>query len=248
MGSIQLKSVGMRYTLEVSGTHSVKEYLIRLARRQLEFRQFDALTDVSFCVNRGETFGILGKNGSGKSTLLKLIAGVLKPTKGEVLVEGSIAPLLELGAGFDGELTGRENIFLNGALLGYSRVQMKSKYEEILMFADIGEFINVSVKNYSSGMFARLAFAIAMSVRPDILLVDEVLAVGDIAFQEKCFGKIQELKQAGTTIVMVSHSLEDIGSLCDRALWLDVGEIRKIGNSSEVVEGYRLESLGLTTG
>ena len=203
-----------------------------------------ALKDVSFKVKRGEAWGLVGTNGSGKSTLLKLICGILKPYKGSVKINGSIAPLIELGAGFDGELTATENIYLNGAVLGYSKEFMDQHYNEIVEFAELHDFMNMPIKNYSSGMAARLGFAIATIVRPEILIVDEVLAVGDAAFQEKCQKRMQEMLAGGTTLLFVSHSIEDVKTLCDHAIWLNKGHVMMQGNASEVCSAY-MKSLGV---
>jgi len=219
--------------------YSIKEYFIKLVSGKLYFREFWALKDISFKIKKGEIFGIIGLNGAGKSTLLKIIAGVLKPTMGRVYVNGTMAPLIELGAGFDFELTARENIFLNGAILGYSRKFMKEKFDEIVEFAELRDFLDVPLKNFSSGMQARLGFAIATIVDPDILIVDEILAVGDFHFQEKCERRINSMLEKGTTIVMVSHSIDQIERMCQRVLWLEKGRMKMIGDAKEVCEAYR---------
>lgn len=202
------------------------------------FKEFLALKDVSFEVKKGEAWGIIGTNGSGKSTLLKLICGILKPYKGSVTVNGSIAPLIELGAGFDGDLTASENIYLNGAVLGYDKKFMKEHFEEIVEFAELQDFLEMPLKNYSSGMAARLGFAIATVVRPDILICDEVLAVGDYAFQQKCEKKMNEMRERGTTLLYVSHSIESVKSVCDHALWVEKGVVRMKGMAEDVCEAY----------
>ena len=202
------------------------------------FKEFLALKDVSFEVRKGEAWGIIGTNGSGKSTLLKLICGILKPYKGSVTVNGSIAPLIELGAGFDGDLTASENIYLNGAVLGYDKKFMKEHFEEIVEFAELQDFLEMPLKNYSSGMAARLGFAIATVVRPDILICDEVLAVGDYAFQQKCEKKMNEMRERGTTLLYVSHSVESVKSVCDHALWVETGVVRMKGMAEDVCEAY----------
>ena len=223
---------------------NLKEYFVKLVKKELLFQEFFALKDVSFKVKRGEAWGLVGTNGSGKSTLLKLICGILKPYKGSVKINGSIAPLIELGAGFDGELTATENIYLNGAVLGYSKEFMDQHYNEIVEFAELHDFMNMPIKNYSSGMAARLGFAIATIVRPEILIVDEVLAVGDAAFQEKCQKRMQEMLAGGTTLLFVSHSIEDVKTLCDHAIWLNKGHVMMQGNASEVCSAY-MKSLGV---
>ena len=197
-----------------------------------------ALNDVSFEIKKGEVVGIVGNNGAGKSTLLKVISGILRPTKGEVELGGNVVPMLELGSGFDFDLTGRENIFLNGAILGYSESFLKSKYDEIVAFSELGDFINIPVRNYSSGMVMRLAFSIASMVSPDILIVDEILAVGDAAFQEKSYARMTELMSHGTTVLLVSHNIDQIRKLCDRVVWLDHGNVVQIGDTATVCDAY----------
>ena len=215
----------VRFNMASEKIDNLKEYFVKLVKKELLFQEFFALKDVSFKVKRGEAWGLVGTNGSGKSTLLKLICGILKPYKGSVKINGSIAPLIELGAGFDGELTATENIYLNGAVLGYSKEFMDQHYNEIVEFAELHDFMNMPIKNYSSGMAARLGFAIATIVRPEILIVDEVLAVGDAAFQEKCQKRMQEMLAGGTTLLFVSHSIEDVKTLCDHAIWLNKGHV-----------------------
>ena len=202
------------------------------------YKEFRALNDVSFEVKKGEAWGIIGTNGSGKSTLLKLICGILKPYKGEVLINGSIAPLIELGAGFDGDLTARENIFLNGAVLGYDKQFMEQHFDEIVAFAELWDFLDMPIKNYSSGMAARLGFAIATVVRPDILICDEVLSVGEYAFQQKCEQRMSDMRKNGTTLLYVSHSIESVKSVCDHALWLEKGNVKMIGDVETVGDAY----------
>jgi len=218
---------------------SFKEYFIKLMKRQLFFEDFTALENVSFEVQQGDVFGIVGLNGSGKSTLLKLVSGILKPTTGSVSVTGTIAPLIELGAGFDMNLTARENIYLNGSVLGHSKKTMDEKFDDIVDFSELHEFIDVPMKNYSSGMVARIGFAIATIVNPDILIVDEILSVGDFRFQEKCEERISNLMGGGTTVLIVSHTLAQIERLCNRVLWLDRGHMRMIGDMEEVCEAYK---------
>ena len=208
-------------------------------RRQLFFEEFKALKDVSFTIRRGEVYGVVGSNGSGKSTLLKLVAGVLEPSHGTVTVDGTIAPIIELGAGFDPELTARENVYLNGALLGYSKKFINDNYDRIIDFAEIRDFQDMPIKNYSSGMVARIAFAIATVTTPDILVVDEALSVGDFRFQEKCENRIKELVARGTTLLFVSHSIEQVERVCERALWIEKGVARMQGDVLEVCEAYR---------
>ena len=214
---INVEHVSMRFNLSSEKFDSFKEYVIKSLKKQVSYDEFWALKDVSFEVKRGDSLGLIGLNGSGKSTMLKTIAGVLKPTKGTVTVGGNIAPLIELGAGFDMDLTARENVFLNGALLGYNRAQMEAQYEDIVEFSELRDFMDVPVKNFSSGMVSRLAFAIATIGIPDILIVDEVLSVGDFRFQEKCEARIQNMKDQGTTILFVSHSIEQVKKICSMA-------------------------------
>ena len=218
---------------------SLKEYFVKLMKRQLYFEDFVALDKVSVDIPKGDVFGIVGLNGSGKSTLLKVISGILKPTKGSVTVNGSIAPLIELGAGFDMELTARENIFLNGSVLGYSRKQMKERFDEIVEFSEMREFLDAPMKNYSSGMVARIGFAIATITRPDILIVDEILAVGDFHFQEKCERRISEMMSGGTTVIIVSHAIEQIERLCKHVMWLERGKVKMIGDVTTVCDAYK---------
>ena len=209
-----------------------------MLKRQLMFQEFMALKGISFEVKAGESWGFVGTNGSGKSTLLKTISGILKPYKGSVQINGTISPLIELGAGFDGNLTARENIFLNGSVLGYSEKFLKEKCDEIVDFAELRDFLDVPIKNFSSGMAARLGFAIATTVKPDILICDEVLAVGDFKFQEKCEQRMNELLSGGTTLLFVSHSIEQVKRMCQKAIWIDHGEMKMIGNAEEVCNAY----------
>jgi len=235
---IHLDHVSMRFNMSHDRIDSIKEYIIRLVKRQLFFDEFWALKDVSFDVKRGEVLGLIGLNGAGKSTLLKIVAGVLKPSSGTVTVNGSIAPLIELGAGFDPDLTARENIYMNGAVLGYNKAYMQKHYEEIIEFAELWDFVDVPVKNFSSGMYARLGFAIATLVKPEILIVDEILGVGDFQFQEKCKRRIHELMSGGTTVLMVSHDNDTIKDFCNRVVWLEHGQVREIGPADEVCDRY----------
>lgn len=236
--ALQVNNVTMKYRLATEQIDSFKHFLIKKMKREVKYEEFYALEDVSFCVERGETLGIIGMNGAGKSTLLKIVAGINKPTSGEVIRSGSIAPLLELGAGFNSELNGIENIYLNGLLLGYSKKFINEKIEEIIEFSDLGKFIYSPIKNYSSGMKARLGFAIATLVQPDILIVDEVLSVGDIKFREKASNKVQAMMNGGTTVLFVSHSLNQVESLCKNVLWLENGTVKEIGPSKKIIEQY----------
>jgi len=217
---------------------SLKEYLVHFAKGKLKYSEFWALKNVSFEINKGEVLGIIGHNGAGKSTLLKVVSGILKPTEGSVQLDGIVVPMLELGSGFDFDLTGRENILLNGAVLGYSERFLKDKYDEIYEFSELGQFIDVPIRNYSSGMLMRLAFSIATVVNPDILIVDEILSVGDAQFQEKSKKRMLELMSSGTTVLFVSHSIDQIREICDRVLWLDQGQVKTIGNAQDVCAAY----------
>ncbi len=232
------EKVYMKFNLSKDKVSSLKEYVIRFLKRQLFYDEFIALSDVSFTLNKGDVLGIIGLNGSGKSTLLKLIAGVLKPSSGKITANGRIAPLIELGAGFDSELSARENIFLNGAVLGYSKKLIEEKFDEIISFAELEEFVEVPIKNFSSGMIARLGFAIATITAPDILIVDEVLSVGDFKFQEKSQNKIKEMIDLGTTVLFVSHAAETVRSICKKGLLLEHGKVLAFGEVDEVLEIY----------
>lgn len=233
---IEVKNIVKKYRLYNKPIDRLKESLS--PNKKKYHQEFNALNDVSFIVNKGDAVGILGKNGSGKSTLLKLITGVISPSSGEVIVNGKISAILELGAGFNPEYTGRENIYLNGLMMGYTREEMDEKINSIIDFADIGTFIEQPVKVYSSGMFARLAFAVSINVEPDILIVDEALAVGDIRFQTKCIEKMKELKSNGTTILFVSHATEQVKRFCNKAVWIKEGKVKAEGASSEIVDLY----------
>ena len=235
---IEIKNVEMHFNMSKEKIDNLKEYFIKLAKRQLMYEDFTALDKVSVNIKPGEVFGIVGHNGSGKSTLLKTISGILKPTVGTVKVHGSIAPLIELGAGFDLDLTARENIFLNGSVLGFSNQMIAEKFDEIVEFSELGNFLDVPMKNYSSGMVARIGFAVATMVKPDILIVDEILSVGDFLFQQKCEQRINALMQGGTTVLIVSHALEQIRRLCTRVMWLDKGKIKMIGDTKTVCDAY----------
>lgn len=236
--AIRVDHVTMKFNMASEIVDSVRDYLTKLFSHKLFYNEFTAVDDVSFEVKKGEVFGIVGSNGSGKSTLLKMIAGVLKPSSGKVYVSGTMAPLIELGAGFNPNLTGRENVYLNGALLGYSKEFLDSQYDEIVAFSELGQFMNMPLKNYSSGMIARIAFAIATSVQPDILLADEVLSVGDYAFQQKCTHRIQEMMDNGTTVLLVSHNIETIENLCGRCLWIEKSKQKMVGSTEEVCPAY----------
>lgn len=239
MGSvIKVNDVSMMFNLSSEKIDSIKEYFIKAVRRELHFQEFWALRDISFTLEKGDSLGIVGLNGSGKSTLLKIVSGILKPTKGTVETYGSIAPLIELGAGFDANLSARENIYLNGAILGYSRAYMSERFDEIIEFAELQDFVDTAVKNYSSGMVARLGFAIATMNVPDILIIDEILAVGDYKFQEKSFARMQEMIASGATVVFVSHSIEQVQKICKKALWLEHGHMRMLGDADAVCGGY----------
>jgi ABC-2 type transport system ATP-binding protein len=235
---INVKDVGMEFNLSQEKVDNIKEYVIKLLKRELLFQEFWALKNVSFEVKKGDRVGIVGLNGAGKSTLLKVISGVMKPTEGSVEVKGKLVPLLELGAGFDMNYTGRENIFLNGAMLGYTKEFLEEKYDEIVEFSEIGKFIDVPLKNYSSGMKARLGFSVATVVEPEILILDEVLSVGDAKFKKKSEERILSLFDKGVTVLFVSHSVEQVKRLCNKAIWLDNGKIVMQGDVEEVCAAY----------
>ena len=238
---IKVDHVSMIFNMASEQLNSIKEYVIAAAKRELRFKEFRALDDVSFEVKQGDVFGILGTNGSGKSTILKIIAGVLEPSKGSCTVSGNIAPLIELGAGFDMELTARENIYLNGALLGYSKQFIEENFDDIVEFAEVEKFLDMPMKNYSSGMVARIAFAIATVIVPEILIVDEVLSVGDFMFQKKCEDRITKLiKEHGVTVLIVSHNNDQIERLCNKAVWIEKGHLRMAGTAKEVCQTYRV--------
>ena len=235
---IKVKNATVRFNKATENYNGLKEYVIKMLKGELMFQEFLALKEVNFEVKKGESWGVIGANGSGKSTLLKLICGILKPYKGTVKVHGKIAPLIELGAGFDPQLTARENIYLNGALLGHKKAFMEMHFNEIIEFAELGDFNDVLIKNFSSGMAARLGFAVATIVKPDILIVDEVLAVGDIAFQEKCRKRMESLLQNGTTLLFVSHSSKQVKELCQNVIWLDKGHVVAQGRAEDIIQKY----------
>lgn len=237
---IEVKNIRMVFNLMEERVDTLKEYVMRLIKGQLFYNEFISLDDVSFTVDKGDILGIVGFNGAGKSTMLKILAGVLKPTEGTISVKGTIAPLIEVGAGFDPELTARENIYLNGAILGYSRKFLDAHFDQIIGFAELENFVNVPIKNFSSGMYARLGFAIATAVDPDILIVDEVLSVGDYKFKEKCTKRIKEMIDQGTTIIIVSHEIDLIEEVCNKVLWLDHGKVKGIGNTDKICEAYKV--------
>jgi len=228
---VKVENVSMRFNLASEKINSIKEYFIKTLKGKISYNEFWALNDVSFEVRRGEAVALIGLNGSGKSTMLKVIAGVLKPTKGQARVYGEMAPLIELGAGFDFDLTARENVYLNGAILGHSREEMDLYYSDIVCFSELEPFMDAPVKNFSSGMMARLAFAIATIGQPDLLIVDEVLSVGDFRFQEKCMERINNMLEKGTTLLFVSHSIDQVRMLCSKVVWLEHGHLRAFGPS-----------------
>ena len=236
--AVSAEHVTIRFNIASERIDNLKEYFIKLLKHELMFKEFLALQDINLHVKKGEAWGIVGTNGSGKSPFLNLVCGILKPYKGSIKINGTIAPLIELGAGFDGDLTARENIFLNGAVLGYDKKFMQSHFDEIVDFAELWDFLDMPIKNYSSGMAARLGFAIATVVRPDILICDEVLSVGDFAFQQKCERRMREMREQGTTLLFVSHSIDSVRQVCDHALWIDKGHAMKSGNVNEVCDAY----------
>lgn len=238
--AIQVCNVSMCFRLTDDRILSLKEFVTRKLSGKVNHSDFWALKHISFEVRKGEVIGIIGKNGSGKSTLLKVISGILKPTEGDVHSHGNIVPMLELGSGFDPDLTGRENVFLNGAILGYSETFLHDRFPAILDFSELGQFIDVPIRNYSSGMMARLAFSIASMISPEILIVDEILSVGDAAFRKKSKSRMLEMMGGGTTVLFVSHSLDQIRSMCNRVIWLDHGEIKMLGTTDEVCDQYAL--------
>lgn len=246
---IELENISMRFNLGIEKDFSIKQAFINFfsfkkRKKDKKNETFWALNDVSLKVKKGEVVGLIGSNGAGKSTLLKVVSGVMKPTKGKVTVNGDISPMIELGAGFDMNLTARENIYLNGAILGYSKKFLIEKFDEIVEFSELRDFLDVPVKNFSSGMIAKLAFSIATIVNPQILIVDEILSVGDIKFQEKSKNKMMEMITGGTTVLYVSHSIDSIKSLCTKVVWLEHGKIIKIGDPKEICDEYIRKQLG----
>lgn len=238
---VDVDHVTIRFNLSSQKVDNLKEYLVKLMKRELMFQEFLAVKDVSFQVRAGEAWGLIGANGSGKSTMLKAISGIMKPYKGTITVNGSVAPLIELGAGFDPECTARENIFLNGCVLGHSEKFMQEHFDEIVDFAELHQFLDSPLKNYSSGMKARLGFSVATMVKPDILIVDEILSVGDYKFKQKCMKRMDELLSGGTTLLYVSHSIDEVKRLCDHALWIDKGVAKMQGEVDEVCDAYMVE-------
>ena len=235
---IRVEHVSRKFHMDLTHTNSLKEFFVTRLKGKAEYKDFYALTDVSFEVERGEVIGIIGRNGSGKSTLLKVISGIYKPSEGTCVAAGRIAPMLELGSGFDPELSGHENIFLNGAILGFDEKFLKSRYDSILAFSELGDFIYQPVKTYSSGMLTRLAFSVATIVEPEILIVDEILSVGDSQFRAKSYRRMMELMAGGTTVLMVSHDINQIRRMCTRCLWLDHGRVRAYGPTEEITAEY----------
>lgn len=243
---IRIKNVSMKFNMDIEKDFSMKQAFINFftKKKKKKTEYFWALKNVTFSVNKGDVVGLIGSNGAGKSTLLKVVSGVMKPTSGKVEVDGIISPMIELGAGFDQNLTARENIYLNGAILGYSKKFLDSKFDEIVEFSELKDFLDVPVKNFSSGMTAKLAFSIATIVDPEILIVDEILSVGDLRFQEKSKNKMMEMIKGGTTVLYVSHSLESIKDLCNKVVWLDHGQVVKMGDTKEICDEYYKSQMG----
>ena len=239
MNMIEVKNVSMRFNMAKEKHESLKEYFLAAVQGKLQFEEFYALRDVSFNVEKGDFYGLIGLNGSGKSTLLKIISGVFKPSAGSTVVHGTIAPLIELGAGFDMDLTARENIYLSGTVLGMTPKYIDSKFDEIVEFSELQDFLDVPLKNYSSGMVSRIAFAIATVTKPDVLIADEILSVGDFLFQEKCEKRMRELMSGGTTVILVSHSIEQIERMCNKVTWLEKGRVRMTGDMRTVCDAYK---------
>lgn len=239
MNMIEVHNVSMRFNMAKEKHESLKEYFLAAVQGKLQFEEFYALRDVSFDVKKGDFYGLIGLNGSGKSTLLKVISGVFKPSQGTTIVRGTIAPLIELGAGFDMDLTARENIYLNGTVLGMTPKYIDSKFDEIVEFSELRDFLDVPLKNYSSGMVSRIAFSIATVTKPDVLIADEILSVGDFLFQEKCEKRMNELMSGGTTVILVSHSIKQIERLCNRVTWLEKGRVRMTGDVQTVCDAYK---------
>ena len=235
---IEVNNVSMRFRMANDNIGSIKEYLVQLLKKRLKYSEFEALKNISFTIEKGEVVGLIGHNGAGKSTMLKIISRIMKPTEGTVIVRGNVVPMLELGSGFDHDMTGRENIFLNGAILEYSEEFLKSKQQEIIDFSELGAFIDMPIRNYSSGMLSRLAFSIASAVNPEILIVDEILGVGDADFQQKSQNRMMEMMGGGTTVLMVSHDIKQIREMCDRVVWIEKGQLVKIGKAEEICDEY----------
>ena len=244
---IDIKNVSMKFNLGIEKEFSIKQAFVNffsVKKKKKKKEEFWALRDITFHIDKGEVVGLIGSNGAGKSTLLKVVSGVMKPTKGKVVVNGVISPMIELGAGFDPELTARENIYLNGAILGYSKKFLDQKFDEIVEFSELKDFLEVPIKNFSSGMTAKLAFSIATIVNPEILIVDEILSVGDMRFQEKSKQKMMSMIEGGTTVLYVSHSLSAIKEICTKVIWIEHGEIQKIGDTEEICEEYKKSQEG----
>lgn len=238
---IEIKNLTMEYRIQRENIKSIKEYIVNLLKRKVNYNYFKAVDDISFTIEKGEVCGIIGKNGAGKSTLLKIISGVIPATGGSIKINGKIAPLLELGAGFDTDLTARENIYLNGAVLGYSKKFLDEKYDEIVEFSELKDFMDQQVRTFSTGMMMRLAFSIATLVEPEILIVDEILSVGDAHFSNKSINKMKNMMSGGTTVLMVSHSLKQIKELCNRVIWIEKGKVKMDGNPLDICEQYENE-------
>lgn len=236
---IEINNVSIKFNLAKEKVDSLKDFFVRKAKGQISYDEFWALKNISLNIERGCSVGLIGLNGCGKSTLLKTIAGVLKPTIGTVVVRGSMAPLIELGAGFDMDLTARENVFLNGAILGHSRSEMEGYYDEIVEFSELHDFMDVPIKNFSSGMISRIAFAIATIGKPDVLIVDEVLSVGDFRFQKKCEERIKKMMTGDTTVLFVSHSIDQVKMICNKVAWIESGQIKMFGDTEEICELYQ---------
>ena len=238
---ISVKDVGVCFRMDANRTTNLKEWAVRALKRQNKVENFWALRNVSFDVCKGEVLGLIGRNGAGKSTLLKVISGIIKPQEGNVIRGARVVPMLELGSGFDMELTGTENIFLNGAILGYTKHFLEEKYDSIVEYSELGEFINMPLKTYSSGMLARLAFSVATMVKPDVLIVDEILAVGDEHFQKKSHERMMELMSGGTTVLFVSHNISQIRKMCQHVVWIDHGHVKMMGEAAVVCDQYARE-------
>ncbi len=245
---ITVDHVDMCFRMDINRTTNLKEWFVRGIKRQNRYTNFYALKDVSLTIDRGEVVGLIGHNGSGKSTLLKVICGIYKPTRGKAISAGRIAPMLELGSGFDQELSGRDNIFLNGAIMGFTEKYLQEKYDEIVDFSELGDFIHMPIKTYSSGMMMRLAFSVATIIEPEILIVDEILSVGDASFKEKSYQRMMHLMEGGTTVLFVSHDLVKVRDLCTRVVWLKHGQIYKIGDTRSLCDEYEYEMTGKVKG